>query len=287
MLGLLYLQRRPSSLILPIVLFLSSISGLLHAQQSGLPRPDSASPNRFAPRPSDVLTPNTRRNTPYLKIGVRAGANISSYSNDRYLDNVALDVGDVSGESDVYTSATGFGFQVGVDVEYPLNTGFSLLATAEFERSRFGAKGTVREPCVNGAGETLIGTSVHEFAATIDYLKVAGSAKFSFSSFYLTFGLTAEHPLSTSLHRVRQLSGTDCYYPDSTHRTIKDDLGTIPAPARLHYSLRTGLGLIYQLTPKLQFSPELTLDFGFTAINKSPNSDLGVYAISATIRYDL
>src|SRR5687768_8045495 len=86
---------------------------VLHAQP--LFEPSSTMPvdKVLAPPspPSDVLTPNTRRNTPGIKVGVRAGFNRSSYTNDRYLDNVSLDVGRTSGERDIYESAAGFGLQ--------------------------------------------------------------------------------------------------------------------------------------------------------------------------------
>ena len=112
---------------------------ILRAQPAEIPlttyRSFEAPPVPPAP-PGDVLTPNTRQNTPAIKIGTRAGFNRSSYTNDRYLDNVALDVGRTSGELDIYSSAAGFGLQGGVDVEYPFNTAFSLLGTAEFDYVR-------------------------------------------------------------------------------------------------------------------------------------------------------
>jgi hypothetical protein len=240
-----------------------------------------------APAPSDVLTPNIRRNTPNLKIGVRAGFNLSSYSNDRYINNVPLDVGQVSGESNIYSAATGFGFQAGVDIEYPLNTGLSILLSGEYDHIRFGSKGPVTEPCVNAAGAEHIGTSLHDFTATIDYIKIAPTAKFSFSTFYLTFGITADIPASTSLERDRSFSEPNCFFPNSGNLSAIHEEGTIPDPNRIHYSLRMGMGLIYQWSRDVQFAPELTLDFGFNTINKSPNSDLGVYGISGTVRYDL
>lgn len=236
--------------------------------------------------PSDVLTPNTRRNTPAIKIGARAGFNRSSYTNDRYLDNVALDVGTTSGERDIYESAAGFGFQGGVDVEYPLNTGLSLLATAEFDRVRFAGSGTVQEVYRSSAGDTVVGSSVHDFAATINYIKVAGSVKLNFPSFYMVFGLAAAHPASTTLERTRTLGDLGGRYLGTSSSTLSES-GPIPDPFPLHYSLRTGIGLVYQINSRLQFSPELTLDFGFNAINKSRESDLGVYGVNAVLRYDL
>jgi len=241
----------------------------------------------FAPLPSDVLTPNTRRNTPYLKLGLRAGFSRSSYTNDVYLDNTPLDVGKVSGEGDVYRSGAGFGYQFGVDVEYPMNTGFSFIFTGEYDHVSFSSSGPVREPCVNASGDTSVGSSVHEFTAVINYLKGAAAAKLDFSSFYLVLGLTMARPLSTSLERTRDFGGGDCYYPNSGNSTRVSEQGEIPEVASLHYALRLGAGLTYPLTERLNFQPELILDFGFNAINKSPNSDLGVYMICATLRYDI
>jgi hypothetical protein len=273
-----------------VLMMLFAVTELM-AQETG-PQPIITSYDLSAqeipfPDPSDILTPNTRRNTPYLKIGVRAGFNISSYTNDRYLNNVQLDVGQVSGESAIYTAATGFGYQAGVDVEYPFNTGLSLLLTGEYAHVRFGGEGPVNEPCVTASGTERIGTSLHDFMATIDYVKLAASSKFSFSSFYLTIGIAAGIPASTSLERIRSFSGSDCFFPNSGNQTVLREEGGIPDPNRIHYSLRTGLGLIYQWSHDLQFAPELTLDFGFNTVNKSPNSDLGVYGISGTLRYDL
>jgi hypothetical protein len=241
----------------------------------------------FAPDGSDVLTPNNRRNTPAVKIGLRAGINRSAYSNDRYLDNVPLDVGDVSGETDIYSSAAGFGYSAGVDVEYPLNLALSVLGTLQYDHVAFGSSGAVREPCVSRDGTESTGSSIHDFRATLDYLTLAGSMKLSFTHWYLTAGLSAAHPFATTLDRTRRFGGSDCYYPGSGGKQILEEHGEIPAVQRLHYAFRLGGGLIYHLTDRLTFAPEITLDFGFNAINKSPNSDLGVYGISATARYDL
>jgi hypothetical protein len=235
----------------------------------------------------DVLTPNNRRNTPALKIGLRLGINRSAYSNDRYLDNVPLDVGDVSGETDIYSSAAGFGYSFGGDLEYPLNQAVSILGTLQFDHVVFGSNGAVQEPCVHRDGTRGSGSSLHDFRATLDYLTLAGSMKLSFTSWYLTAGLSTAHPFATTLERTRRFGGSDCYYPDSGGKQVIEESGGIPNAVRLHYAFRLGGGIIYHLTDKLTFSPEITLDFGFNAINKSPNSDLGVYGISATLRYDL
>lgn len=239
------------------------------------------------PMPGDVLTPDERTNTPDIKLGVRAGINRSSYSNDRYLNNVLLDVGDVSGETDIYASASGFGYMIGVDLEYPLNQGLSLLFTAEYDRVTFGSNGSVQEPCVGSDGRRQISSSIHDFRARLDFIKLAGSAKLSLSSWYITAGIATAHPFSTSLDRTKRFGGSDCFFPETNNQSTIEEHGEIPNPTRLHYSFRLGWGLIYELTPRLQFSPELTLDFGLGSINKSPNSDLGVYGISATLRYDL
>ena len=61
----------------------------------------------------------------------------------------------------------------------------------------------------------------------------------------------------------------------------------VPETVGLHYALRAGFGFVYQLADRVQFSPELALDFGWNAINKSPDSDLGVYSLLAVIRYEL
>lgn len=239
------------------------------------------------PMPGDVLTPDERTNTPDIKIGVRAGINRSSYSNDRYLNNVLLDVGDVSGETDVYASASGFGYMIGADLEYPLNQGLSLLLTTEFDRVTFSSNGSVQEPCVGSDGRRQISSSIHDFRARLDFIKLAGSVKLSLSSWYITAGLATAHPFSTSLDRTKRFGGTNCFFPETNNQSVIEEHGEIPSPTRLHYSFRLGWGLIYELSPRLQFSPELTLDFGMGSINKSPSSDLGVYGISATLRYDL
>ena len=253
------------------------------------PAVDTSAVGRLLPlrKTGDVLTPNTRRNTPDLKLGIRAGINRSNYTNDRYLNNVPLDVGDVSGETDIYSSAAGFGYQLGIDVEYPLNSAISLVFGGEFSHVAFGSSGTVQEPCVHSDGSDGSGTSVHEFHATFDYLKVAATGKLSFTNWYFIAGLTAEHPLATSLERTRRMGTADCYYPGNPPKQLLEEKGEIPSPSAIHYAFRLGAGINYRLTDRLQFAPELTLDFGINTINKSPNSDLGVYGISATLRYDL
>jgi len=145
----------------------------------------------------------------------------------------------------------------------------------------------VEEPCVTSDGHRKKGSSIHDFRATLDFIKVAGSAKLSLSTWYLTAGLATAHPFATSLERTRRFGGSDCFFPGADLQREIEEQGEIPSPKRLYYSIRLGWGMIYQLQDNLQFSPELTLDFGLGSINKSPNSDLGVYGISANLRYDL
>ena len=77
------------------------------------------------------------------------------------------------------------------------------------------------------------------------------------------------------------------FYSERDDIRNSQDPVPIPEISQLHFALRLGGGMTYQLSNRLQFSPELTLDFGFNAINKSPESDLGVYAINGVLRYDL
>ncbi|MBS1912416.1 MAG: hypothetical protein JST22_10560 [Bacteroidetes bacterium] len=235
--------------------------------------------------PGDVLNPNVRNDMPPIMIGIRAGLNRSSYSNDRFLNNVPFDVGDVSGETEIYSSAAGFGYNVGIDLEYPLNRSFAILGTLEYVHSSFGSSGTVTEPCVRRDSTTGLGTSLHDFSAHIDFVKLGAAIKLDLGSWYLLGGLAAARPLSTGLDRTRTFGSTDCFFPGSGGQSTLEEHGGIPSPTHLHYAFRFGAGLNYQLSPRMQFAPELVLDFGMNAINKSPNSDLGIYALLATLRY--
>lgn len=235
--------------------------------------------------PGDVLTPNAPSGGPTPRIGVRASLIRTAYTNDRYLDNIPFDVGNISGETEVYSSAAGMGYGAGLDFEYPLNTSFSLLGTLEYQHAAFSSNGAVNEPCVQPNGEPAIGQSIHTFDCSVDLVKISAAARIDFTRWYMLGGLAASHPVATSLNRVRSLGG-DCVFPGTQSRTIEEH-GPIPVPARIHYALRVGAGLVYRLGSRLSFCPELTLDFGSNSINKSPDADLGVYALSATLRYDL
>jgi hypothetical protein len=278
-----------AALILPALLVLSA--SLLRAQTTEvtvrdmIERSNGGEP-RFLPEPSDVLTPNVRRNTPNLKIGLRAGFNRTVYSNDRYLDNTLLDVGEVSGETDIYGSAAGFGYSFGGDLEYPFSTNLSLLLSGVYEHDHFGSSGTVREPSESPSGQISLGNSVHTFEASIDYARIAAALKLSLSRFYLMMGLSVGHPVTSSLDRRRTFGESTGTFPGTGQGTIEES-GEIPSISSLHYAFRLGGGLIYRLTEHIQFSPELTLDFGSNKINKSPNSDIGIYTLSAVLRYDI
>lgn len=240
------------------------------------------------PDGGDVLTPNKRfHNTPAVKLGLRAAFNRSAYTNDRYLNNVPFDVGDISGETDVYSAAAGFGYSAGMDLEYPLSTTFSLVGTLQYEHVTFGSNGPVTEPCLLGDTLRTIANSIHDFKATIEFLKAAASFRIDFSAWYLTVGIAAAHPLHSTLERTRTFGDPNCFYPESGGRSTLSESGDIPRMSRVHYSIRLGGGLNYMLTSRLSFAPELTLDFGSSALNKSLNSDLGVYSINATLRYAL
>ncbi len=241
-----------------------------------------------AERPAgDVLTPNQRGVANPMRLGVRLSLNRAAYSNDRYLNNVQFDVGSVNGEAEIYSSAAGFGVGGGLDLEYPLGGGFSLLGTAEFHHATFSSSGPVSEPCIHPDSTLDIGTSIHQFDVALDAIKLSLSAKVEFNEWYLLGGISAEHFLNTRVDRVRTLGTPGCAYPGTNGATVLEEHDPIPNPTRVHYALRLGGGIVYQLSKRLQFCPELTFDFGSGSINKSPNSDLGIYALSATLRYDL
>ncbi len=263
------------------------VAAALDEQSRAVARSDTSTTEQAMPMPpSDVLTPDRPAQTPSLKIGIRCGVNRSSYSNDRYLDNEPLDVGEVSGETDVYSTAAGFGYNIGLQVENPLNAGLSTVATLEYVHATFGSVGPVEEPCLGPDSTVHIGTSQHQYSAQIDYVKAALGIRINFRDFYLVLGLTGEHPVRTHLQRRRSFEESGCVYPD-THQPTIEESGAIPDPNGLHYALRVAAGLSYRIGERIEFSPELNLDFGMNAINKSPQSDLGIYSINAIIRFDL
>ena len=237
--------------------------------------------------PGDVLNPDAKGNSPNVKVALKAGFHRGSYTNDRFPDNRPFDVGNVFGEEDVYGSSAGFGWQFGIDLEIPRNTVFSWVISGEYDHVSVGNSGVVGAPCQSQEGDTIGEPSFHRFEVNIDYLKLAGAAKLNFQSFYVLLGLTASTPLHNDLRFNRTYGNSPCFYnePDD----IRNSQVPVPIPeiSQLHFALRLGGGMTYQLSNRLQFSPELTLDFGFNAINKSPESDLGVYAINGVLRYDL
>ena len=239
------------------------------------------------PPPADVLTPNTRQNTPYIKIGVRGGFNWAAYSNDRYLDNTQLDVGRTSGENDIYEHAAGFGFGGGFEVEYPINTALSVVGTAEFSRARFGKQGLVSQECASADGSGRVSPARHAWNAELNYLKIGAVAKIGFPTFYVVAGLTGSRLLSSTVERTRTFDDPTCRFLNEGDRSSIVESGELLDPAAIHFALRTGFGLIYPIADGLQFSPELTLDFGLDTFNKSPESDLDIYTLSAVLRYEL
>ena len=237
--------------------------------------------------PGDVLNPDIRGNSPNVKVALKAGINRGSYSNDRFLDNRPFDVGAVYGEQDLYGSGAGFGWQVGLEMEIPRNTVFSWAISGRYDHVSVGNRGVVGVPCRTAEGDTIDEASYHRYDMTLDYVKLAGAAKLNFQSFYFLLGLTVETPVGDEL-RFEQTSGsTSCVYNDPNDLRSLSGPVSVPEISRLHFALRLGGGLTYRLSDRLQFSPELTLDFGFNAINKSPESDLGIYAVSGVLRYDL
>lgn len=239
------------------------------------------------PSPGDVLNPDARGNSPNVKIALKLGVNRAAYTNDRFLDNRPFDVGTVFGEADVYGAAAGFGSQFGLEVEFPQNTIFSWVIASRFDHVVFDNGGTVEDFCISREGDTVGGNSEHTFEATIDYLKLAGAAKLNFRQFYVVGGLAIETPLQNSVLFSRTHDGERCFYPE--RRDIRNSLEPVDIPeiSALHMALRIGAGLNYRVNDKLQFSPELILDFGMNALNKSPESDLGTYAFNAVFRFDL
>ncbi|MCB0713296.1 MAG: hypothetical protein KDD67_13270 [Ignavibacteriae bacterium] len=237
--------------------------------------------------PGDVLNPDSRGNSPNVKVALKGGLNRASFTNDRFLDNRPFDVGAVYGEDDLYGSGAGFGWQFGLEVEIPRNTVFSWTVGGRYDHISVGNRGVVGDPCRNTEGDTVDEKSFHRYDMSIDYLKLAGAAKLNFQRFYLLIGLTVGTPMRNDLQFEQSSGATSCVYNDPNDLRSSNGSIEIPEISRLHFAFRLGGGLTYQLSDRLQFSPELTLDFGVNAINKSPESDLGVYAISGVLRYDL
>ena len=240
-----------------------------------------------AAMPGDVLNPDVRSNTPNLKVAVKLGVNRGVFTNDRFIDNRPFDVGIVSGEEDTYGSAAGFGYQAGIEVEIPRNTIFSWSLGLRYDHINLDNGGLVTDICRTAAGDSIGPIGEHSFALNIDYLRFAGAAKLNFRDFYLLFGLTASTPLSSEVLFTREHKGEPCFYPDVNDIRNSTTPVEVPDMSNLAFSLRMGGGLTWDLTDAIQFSPELTLDFGMSSINKSPESDLGVYALNGVFRIDL
>lgn len=241
-----------------------------------------------APLPGDVLTPDSRSNSPDLKIGVRVGFNRASFTNDRYLDNHPFDVGNVYGEEDVYGSAAGFGWSLGVDLEIPNNSFFSWVFGLDFQHATFDNGGTVQDICYSAEGDSIAISSEHDFSVNIDYLRGSGAAKLDFQRFYVMLGLTAGVPISNSVRFSRLTAdGVPCFYPEANDLRNSRTEVPIPEIRHVHFALRFGGGITFDLTKRIQFSPEILFDFGMSAINKSPESDLGIYAVSGVFRFEL
>jgi len=252
-----------------------------------LASPRSLPAQEAAPVPGDVLTPDARSNTPNLKVALKVGFNRASYTNDRFLDNRPFDVGIVSGEENVYGGAAGFGYQVGVEVEMPQNSFFSWTLGVRYDVVRFDNGGPVTDICRSIDGDSIGSASEHSFEANIEYLKFIGAAKLNFRDFYLLFGLTGSTPLSNQVLFARENNGRPCFYPDVNDiRNSTVPVG-IPEISTLHFAFRFGGGITWELTDDIQFSPELIFDFGMNKLNKSPESDLGVYALNGVFRFDL
>lgn len=266
-------------LLIALSLILISPSPLPAQEFSGIPEPAAAL--------GDVLNPDARSNTPDLKIALKLGLNRSTYTNDRFLDNRPFDVGIVFGEQDVYGGAGGFGYQVGVEVEVPQNSFFSWTLGVRYDMVRFDNSGPVTDICRSIDGDSIAKDSEHSFEANIEYLKFIGAAKLNFREFYLLAGFTGSTPLSNDILFTRENDGRPCFYPEANDiRNSTVPVG-IPEISTLHFAFRFGAGITWDLAENIQFSPELTLDFGMNQLNKSPESDLGVYGINGVLRFDL
>lgn len=249
--------------------------------------PRSLPAQEALPVSGDVLTPDARSNTPNLKIALKLGSNRASYTNDRFLDNRPFDVGIVSGEEDVYGDAAGFGYQFGVEVEIPRNSFFSWTLGVRYDAVRFDSHGPVTDICRSIDGDSIGSNSEHSFEASMEYLKFIGAAKLNFRDFYLLAGFTGSTPLSNQVLFSRENGGRPCFYPDANDiRNSTVPVG-IPEISTLHFAFRFGGGMTWDLTDRIQFSPEVIFDFGMNQLNKSPESDLGVYALNGVLRFDL
>ncbi len=291
----LHRSRITSALLLPILLLFADIVrvGAQGASGAATPIPeatrfDTLSSPTLAPLPGDVLTPDARTNTPNLKIALKLGFNRSSYTNDRYPDNRPFDVGNVFGEEDVYGSAAGFGYQLGLVVEIPRSTIFSWLVGLRYDHVGFDAGGLVGgDICRNAVGDSIGVVADHYFNTEIDFLKIIGGVKPNLRTFYGVAGMTGGLPLSHQIRFDRTSNGERCFYPEAAD--IRNSLVPVPLPeiSPLHLGIRLGGGTTWDITERIEFSPELILDFGQNALNKSPESDLGVYALNAVFRIDL
>lgn len=88
-----------------------------------------------------------KTNTPNYLLSISAGINLSNYFNDKFLDNSPFDIGEVSGEYDIYGSSSGIGYNFNSELEVPLNSNFSYLFGLSYIKSNFNSSGIVEEFC--------------------------------------------------------------------------------------------------------------------------------------------
>lgn len=236
----------------------------------------------FAQEFADVLTPAKKRNTPDLKLAFVLGLNLSNFSNDRFLDNSAFDVGNISGEYEVYGGATGFGFNVGSELEIPINSILSYFFLLNYSRANFSSSGNVEENCFR---DTIVQTAItkNNFEVAINYLSFSPNLKLRFSNSYIGLGLGMDYAINSNYIATREFLNHSCLFAD---KMPKHEINSeIPNTVRLHYTLRVAYGWIYQLSNSIEWSPEVVLNFGIYSINKSPNSDLGIYSLNSSFRF--
>lgn len=234
---------------------------------------------------SDVLTPSKRTNTPNYLLSISAGINLSNYFNDKFLDNSPFDIGEVSGEYDIYGSSSGIGYNFNSELEVPLNSNFSYLFGLSYIKSNFNSSGIVEEFCYKSDSTKILSNTNNSFKVNLDYISFSPSIKLRLSDNYFTLGFVTSYCINSNYEVSRFFSSKNCKFKNMENE-IKIN-SEVPKVVNLHYAFRLGYGLIYRLSNTVEWSPELLFNFGIYPINKSNNSDLGIYSLNSSFRFSL
>ncbi len=234
-----------------------------------------ASSSAFADPPpdEDVLRPRIEGSLG-LFIELDPGLNLTLLDGNPYVRPL---ITSYEQETSIYRSGLGLAPYMGLSVGYEFSSHIGIALHAGYDARHTSNSGSMIDTCVLmdpvGGGELRNPMQVEKsYKVNVDYLSIALLPNYRFDRLFFFLGPAVSIPLSKSIEETNTIiDDSPCYYLSPSADTAKSITGSLAGSANLNtrFSLKMGLGYIFNVTPSIDIVPQLALDLGLNDVLQS------------------